>query len=372
VGALGAVAGFVAANGGVAPLRAKLMGAAEVGALAGYDPLAMVRQSLVLEVWSAVNLGVLAAAFGLAWLVLRRCLGASLDRAFAGSCLVGAVALAATVGPLHAAFASAPLTAFSCAVAFASLALLAVAWRGRAGEAAGPARGLAPELLLLALPLAAFAGTNVPLVWRLPSHALPAFVAIALLSLDLRERRGRTASYAAVALLLAAVTSAVFVRHHVLSPYGLRAPLYEQTHVDPGLPGLRVDLATHRFLSEVAATFAQAGFEPGDPVVAMDYMPGLVFYLGGRSPGFPFFAFDRVAMNCFNLNRSGLAAPPWLVLGREPSEAQRACVEVFDFERDFRPLRTLRFPYEEAYAGFGGHGISHVTLFAPRARAGTR
>ncbi|HKJ24866.1 MAG TPA: hypothetical protein VKB65_08605 [Myxococcota bacterium] len=368
-GVLAAGALFVAANGGVAPLSAKLAGAAEVGALAGYDPVAMVRQSLGLEVWSGVNLLVLVAVFAVARLALRRFAGASDDVAFAGAALAGAAAMAATVRPLHAAFASASLTAFSCLVAFVSLALLVVAWRARGAEpGAGPARGLAPALVLLALPLAAWAGTNVPFVWRLPSHAFPAFVAIALLSHGLRARRGRVATHAAVAALLALVTSAVFVRHQLVSPYGLRAPLWEQVHPDAGLPGMRVDLASHRFLSEVAETFADAGFRPGDPVVAMDYMPGLVFYLGGRSPGFPFYAFDREALNCFNLNRSGLVAPPWLILGREVSEAQRDCIEVFDLDRDFRLLRTLRFPYEDVYAGFGGRGLSHVTLWAPRSR----
>jgi hypothetical protein len=32
-----------------------------------------------------------------------------------------------------------------------------------------------------------------------------------------------------------------------------------------------------------------AGFRPGDDIIAVSYMPGLVFALGGRSPGHPTF-----------------------------------------------------------------------------------
>ncbi|NNL65986.1 MAG: hypothetical protein HKP30_07085 [Myxococcales bacterium] len=362
---------FVAANGGVAPLVAKLRLAAEVGALAGYAPAAMIRRSIALEVWTAVNLGILAAAFGAAFFGLRRVLGRSIDRAASEALILAILALAVSVRPLHAAFASASLTALACGVFFAPVLLALLACRVRPD-----ARALLPWwMLLLALPFVLFAGTNVPLVWRLPSHALPLFVAVAVMVCDPPLRSAFPRTGRAVCFALLAATTLVFAQHHVVEPYGLRRPLFEQRSEVAGLPGIRVDLATQRFLEEVRAGMAEAGFRPGDPIVAMDYMPGLVFYLGGRSPGFPFYAFGRPAMNCFNLNRIDPSLRPYLILGRPVSAAQRACVERFALPGeagpgDFRLIRTVRFPYEDVYASFGGFGISHLELYAPAPPSG--
>jgi len=363
LGWLAAIALFVAANGGVAPLREKLGVAAEVAALAGYGPLALVAHLVRLEVWTAVDALVAVGAGTVAFLVLRRSARLSADVALASALLAGSGALLGVVVDLHPTFGSAALTAFACAAFLAPLALLF----GAAGAGRREPATIGWALLLLVLPLVLYAGTNVPFAWRLPSHALPLFVVASVLVHRLRERGFVWTGRAAVALLVG-VSCWVFVRHAVVQPYGLREPLWAQTEPVEGLPGVRVDLASARFLAEVAATFEGAGYRRGDPIVAMDYMPGLVFFLGGHSPGFPFYAFDRAPMNCFNLNRVDHATLPFLILGRPVAPEQRACVEAFDLPGDFEAVRTLRFPYEAVYASFGGSGISHVTIYAPRKR----
>lgn len=365
LGLLSAVALFLAANGGLAPLVAKFRGAAAMGALAGYEPLGMLWRYVVFETWTAVSLCIAALVFaGWVWL---RCGDRSPDRATSGGLWVAAAVLVVPVVLFHPPFTPAPLTYLAALLGFLCLALGVLwhrAWPHR-GEPEGPGRAEAflPLLLLLALPLAAFAGTNVPFALRLPSHVLPLFVAVAVPAWDLRRSLPR--AHRTLVVLLVAVTCLVFVRNQVLEPYGLRRPVYEQTQPVEGLP-VRVDYATARFLEGVASSLEEAGFRAGDPVIAFDYMPGLVFYLGGRSPGFPFYVFDNPWLNCFHLERAELDRTPFLVLGRPMSEAQRACIEAFDFPADFRLVQTLRFPYEEVYASFGGRGISHVSLYAPR------
>ncbi len=356
-GGLFAVGLFVASNGGLAPLVAKFAGASEVGRLAGYEPVEMLANLVVLEVWTVVNFVVLALTVAAAYAVLRRFAGLAFDAALAIALGIGSLALVASASSLHAAFASTSLTVFACLLVFLPCA---VALAG--GASSPPLGGLA---LLLLLPLAAYAGTNVPFVWRLPSHALPAAVVLGLLIFASRGGGRVRATPLVATAALAAASAWVFVQHQVLEPYGLRAPLYEQTEPNARL-GVRLDLATHRFLGAFETSLVEAGFSRGDPLVVMDYMPGLVFYVEGRSPGFPFYAFDRTEMNCFNLNRSGLEGPPFLVLGREMSAAQAACIQPFDPVRDVRSVRTLRFPYEAVYEGFGAHGLSHVEIFAPR------
>ena len=95
-------------------------------------------------------------------------------------------------------------------------------------------------------------------------------------------------------------------------------------------------------------------------------MPGLVVYLGARSPVFPFYVFDRPLLNCFNLNRSERPLRPYLVLGRPMHESQQSCIDAFDFPEDFRLLARLPNPYAPVYARwFGGPGMEEVSLYAP-------
>ena len=186
-----------------------------------------------------------------------------------------------------------------------------------------------------------------------------------MLVLDLRERAGYSRLYAVVAVVLLAATGAIFVHHQIVAPYGLPQGIVRQTEEVEGLPGVRVDAATKSFLESVAAHMREGGFRPGDPVLALDFMPGLVFYLGGTSPGFTLYVVDSPRLNCFNVNRL-YRTPPYLILGRPMSIEQAACLEAFAFPDDFRPIGNVGFPYEAVYEDFGAPGFSYVHLFAPR------
>ena len=163
----------------------------------------------------------------------------------------------------------------------------------------------------------------------------------------------------------------MFVQHAVQKPYGLPAPIYRQVHPVRGLPELRVDLATKTFLENVRDRMAEAGFEPGDPVIALDFMPGLVYYLDARSPGFLYFLFDEAELNCWLIDRAGLQQTPFLILGLPMTHEQHDCIRSFDYPGAFREIATIRNPYEWAYPYFFGlPELPFVHLFAP-ARSGT-
>jgi hypothetical protein len=195
---------------------------------------------------------------------------------------------------------------------------------------------------------------------------MPLFAALAVLGIDRHLRTGRRVEYAVLGALLLVSTGMVFTQHQMLQPYGLPRPLYRQLHPVTGLPGVRVDRATGVFLERVAGAMAEAGFRPGDPVVAFDYMPGLVHYLGGTSPGFPFYHRDRPLLNCLYLEAAGLTAPPFLVLSRALSDEQLACLPAFAFPDDFVLVDAPAYPYEDVYLGFGMPGVSRIYLYAPR------
>lgn len=365
-GVLLALGLYVAINGGVAPLYEALLLMPEVARSTGYDPLSLLFFYAKGEVVTAIHVAVVALAFGVALLVMRRLFASAPDRALALALAAGASALAFGVRLLHPFFLDPSLVYLSAFLAFALVLLFAIEFGARRGEA-GRWSALAPLFALIALPLVEIAGTNVPISERLATHALPLFAALGLLSLDLRERAHYVRLHAVLALVLLALTSVLFAQHHLIAPYGLPQDITQQREPVEGLPGLRVDAATKSFLESVGAAMRAGGFERGDPVLALDFMPGLVFYLGGTSPGFTLYLFDNPRLNCFNVNRL-YDAPPYLILGRPMSAAQAACLDAFAFPGDFRELRSVRFPYEAVYEDFGAHDFSHVHLYAPRDR----
>src|SRR5690606_21251293 len=170
---------------------------------------------------------------------------------------------------------------------------------------------------------------------------------------------------------LVAITTVVFVHHHWLRPYGLRAPIHGQTIRVAGLDGVRVDYASARFLERVAQVLAEGGFQPGDPLLALDYMPGLVYFARGTSPRWNLYMFDQPAFDCFNLSSARLERPPFLILAREPSLVMRRCLEKLAFPDGYRLLQTLRFPYDEVYVSFGAHALTPLRISGPRAASGS-
>ncbi|MGH0036845.1 MAG: hypothetical protein ACQGVK_17605 [Myxococcota bacterium] len=358
---------FALAGGGPATWAAKLELAREVNRLTGYGIGRILAVYVHHDIGSHVNLLAMTVAFaavlGVAWSRLRARPG-GLDTSLAIALAAAALVLAAGAWSYHADNIHPTLIVLFCSALF-STGLGLVLAGAATPEALRWWREVLPVLLLLALlPFVNIVGTNVPLTLRLPTHAFPILLGLALLAIPLRGRFPRTAAAGAVLLVLA--TTAAFFEHHWMRPYGIAGPLHTQTEPLERVPGLKVDPATRDFLEDLAARMQAAGFEPGDPVVALDFMPGLVHYLDARSPGFPFYGFDAIALNCWALNRSPTDEPPFLILGQPMLREQHACIRSFDFPAQFERVATLRNPYEQAIRYFfGGPTLSWVEVFGP-------
>lgn len=371
-----AVSLFVASNGGVAPLLAKWALASEVNRVTGYGVSEVLRVYLRNDYGSHVNLLRFSLAFGGSFAVLHRLMRRRThgsDHALTLALVLGSIVLLFGVWTFHAANVHPWLLQLYCTVLLLAVtSWLLACWEWRRDDDRSAASGweaLAPLSVLAVLPFIEIAGTNVALTLRLPTHVFPMFLMLAVLTRQLRGSGYRWFADTALGLL-AVLSSLVFVSHHIQRPYGLAAPLFRQVHEAPGLPGLRVDLDTREFLGAFRAKMWEAGFRPGDPLIALDFMPGLVYFLQARSPGFPFFPFDRAEQNCWAINRAGRDEVPFLILGRDMSLEQRACIRTFRFPEEFRSLGALRNPYEQAIPYFfGGPPMPYVQLFAPRTSA---
>jgi hypothetical protein len=362
---------FVLANGGVAPLLARWDAAQELNRVAGYG----VREILwvyylndyashmaALWLW-----GSFGAVFGFAWWWWRR--PDALDRALTVALIAGAAVLAWRAARLHAVNVHPTLIFLFCLLLFLAPVTWALSLRRWRPPPSSPAirrdEAFAPLLLLAALPFVEIVGSNVALTLKLPAHAAPIFLLLAITLAQLAQTGWRR--FAATALgLLIAITSAVFVVHQVFLPYGLPSPLYRQVYETRLLPGLRVDAATRKFLEDVDDRLTEAGFAPGDPVIALDFMPGLVYAVGGRSPGLPFFHFEKTAQNCWAIERAGRGALPFLLLGQDMSLAQHDCIHAFAFPEQFRFVGAVQNPYETAMRYFfAAPPMPYVRVFAP-------
>lgn len=369
-GAAAAIGCFVAANGGVEPLVAKWREAQTLNRDAGYGIGQILSVYYYNDYASHVNGLRLVIAFGFVFAALRRLLRGrsdAADWALTAALLAGGAALAWGASTLHAPNVHPTLIAFFCLVLLlASITAAMAAWARRETDRIA---AVAPLLLLLVLPFVLIVGTNVALTLKLPAHAAPLFLllAISLPSVSALGLR-RFAATASASLLL--LTAAVFAEHQIHRPYGLPSPLYEQTERTPLLPELRVDRATRQLVEDLHARLIEAGFAPGDPLVALDFMPGLVYAVGGRSPGFPFYAFDKPAQNCWALERAKLDRPPFLLLGQDMLAAQHACIRSFEFPEQFRRVAVLRNPYEAPIRYFfGAPPMPYLQVFAPLADA---
>lgn len=364
---------FVASNGGVAPLLAKWQLAREVNEVTGYRISEILRVYVWHDFGSHVNLLrfalVFAAAFGGCYALLRR-RPEPVDRALALALATGGLVLLEGVWTLHARNVHPWLLALYCTTLLLCVVYGALAWRrwkAPPGDAASARwQTLLPLWLLVALPFVAMSGTNVALTLRLPTHVAPLFLFLAVLTPGLRASGLRWFTGAALATLFA-VSGLVFYSHHLERPYGLPSPLRQQIHPVEGLPGLRVDAATQSFLEGVRRAARRGGYEPGDAVIALDFMPGLVHYLDGRSPGFPFFPFDGDDQACWAIERADETRLPFLILGQDMTIGLRDCIESFSFPDDFERLAVLANPYEFAIPYFfGGPPMPYVQVFGPR------
>ena len=172
------------------------------------------------------------------------------------------------------------------------VALVPTAWRQRRRACAPAARAFLLAALLGLLPLAGAVGTADPITVVMTWHLAPLFGLLLLLLVALAPPR-RDPLVAPLGLVLVALfaTSQVLSRgtvrlwHH-------RSPVTHQTVPTPvGVPPTTLlmspaDAGLVRRLQQVAVT---CGFQPGDDVLAFYNLPGLVYAIGGRSPGTPWF-----------------------------------------------------------------------------------
>ena len=221
-------------------------------------------------------------------------------------------------------------------------------------------------LWLGALPFFGAAGTTHRLYVNALLH-LPSFFAVIVLLAAVADRRvGSMWLAPSAALLVAALGAGQFVSGFLVQPYRLATPKWEQTVPVPvGEPAsmLRLDPATAGFVAEMRQIFKDAGFEPGQDILGLFDVPGVVFACGGVSPGRPWYFGNYGSVG----ENENLDALTWAGAGKIRSAF---IIQTADDPRVATYLSRLgiRFPEEYRLVGETRHPArdQSVRVWAPK------
>lgn len=150
-------------------------------------------------------------------------------------------------------------------------------------------------LWLVLLPFATAAGTTHRIYVNSLLHTAPLLAAILFLAIWIDSSLHKKIVTPLTAVFLGALATSQFLSGFLFNPYRI-APKFEQTQpVEIGVPAttLKVDTSTALLIKQTRAALASGGFTPGEDILALYGLPGLVYAMGGVSPEKPWFFFDH-------------------------------------------------------------------------------
>lgn len=210
-------------------------------------------------------------------------------------------------------------------------------------------------LWLAVLPFVTAAGTTHKIFINALLHAAPVSAAIILLGASLDRDLPKRVVVPFASLLLVGMGFSQFLQGFVMTPYRT-APKWTQTiSVEVGVPAtvLKLDPETAECIQKTKAALSTAGFKPGDDILALYGLPGLVYAVGGVSPQRPWF-FDDHGQEGDEANLSSLKKIPierlkssflfWSNQDMRAIHQLKVCGVVF--ESNFQTVGQARAPFK--------------------------
>ena len=96
------------------------------------------------------------------------------------------------------------------------------------------------------------------------------------------------------------------VNYTIFKPYRL-TPIYTQNQLIPEIgkgKNILFNIDTKTYIIEINNILKQNSFQPGDPIIALSRLPGLIYLLDGVSPGSILWSNNRYNAFSYNLNNS--------------------------------------------------------------------
>lgn len=169
--------------------------------------------------------------------------------------------------------------------------------------------------LLIALPIAGSLGTANPLYNVTLCHAATWFGVILLLLVFFTgsERDNFRLRWFGI-LSIGVFTVSQIIRGYIFDPQGSWTNLLHQSEVTAvGSPAvnMKLDPEMHKLVGDLSSIARENGFKPGGDIIAISYLPGLVYAMGGKSPGYTTFLanskqnedYSRIALQYASIER---------------------------------------------------------------------
>jgi len=161
--------------------------------------------------------------------------------------------------------------------------------------------------VLWAMPFIGAVGTGNSILLQSVQYYAGWFGLYLLIAIFIGLRSGRQWFGAVMLLATFALCIAQTLHGFVYSPYRQAASLTEQELPLEFAAGetMKLDATTREFVVAIRDVIAEkTSFRQGDPMIASDRMPGLVYVLGGRTPGAKWYVQTDPVRNCYNLSRA--------------------------------------------------------------------
>lgn len=205
--------------------------------------------------------------------------------------------------------------------------------------------------LLVALPLAGSMGTQNP-IYNVPlTHASTWFGAILiLLVFSTKDQFNSLWLRMAGIFSISAFTGSQIIQGYIFDPQTAVVNLHHQvvmTEVGSPVSVLKLDEQEHRLVNELFKKAKAHGFKAGDDIIAFDFIPGLVFALGGKSPGHPTFvvgsrereAYSSLALKFADIGR---LKNSYILLDIEPVYVEKLlAMRGINFPKDYVLIATV-------------------------------
>ena len=148
---------------------------------------------------------------------------------------------------------------------------------------------------LALMPFVTAAGTTHKIFINALLHVAPLAAAILLLAASVDKSLRRVIILPFAGLLVVGLSFSQFITGFVLTPYRTGPKWTQTVPVAVGVPETIINLDTDsaECIEKTKAALADAGFKPGNDILALYGLPGLVYAVGGVSPRKPWFFDDH-------------------------------------------------------------------------------
>ncbi|MBL4654391.1 MAG: hypothetical protein JKY33_01030, partial [Bacteroidia bacterium] len=167
-------------------------------------------------------------------------------------------------------------------------------------------------LFLFFLPLCGSIGTSSILPINIIQYLYPWFLLILLISCWVSKKLQNNFYVNAFALIIGTFAFTQTVHGYVYSPYRLNSDLFHQTEEVlqlPKLEELKIETQSKDFILSINKIVQEkTKFSEGDPVIEIVDLPGIVYSLGGVSPGNSWYNPKYPNTNCYYLGVANIKA----------------------------------------------------------------